>query len=346
MALKVRVKVVNACSVEMAPATEFVFASSDKIHAVKERLSEAMELPPFESDLMKGGQALADAASLEDCQIGDGASLMLKVSATDAVLVDQLKDLIGDKCLAIEEVGMLYVHSHGVTVGNALDALGHQSKKLPDFISDQKVFQVVGGRVKLVTEPPSEKCLAPPARASALAALAPVAEDEVVAVAEDAARGDEQLELPICIKVTAGDNDVEETTEITIPSHTTVAQAKAYIAQTEMIPYAIYGLEVRGAGPLLDDGASLADCCVRSGSELHVLVHASEQLLATQLASILEVRSAMSPDELGLHYSYKYGCPVARALKLLGHRANLRRFVEENGKFVVDKAWGVSVCYA
>lgn len=334
MAMRVCVSVVNVCSVEMIPATEFAVSPSDQILAVKGRISDALALPFSEVDLLKAGCALRDVASVEECGIEDNAALILKVSATDAVLVSQLEDLISDRSLTVDEVGMLYVYTFGVPVGDALAALGHGGMKLQDFLSCQKVFQMADGRVQAVAmRVPS-------------AGLAPVAKDEIVVVEEDVPQGNGQLELSLCVRVQAGAKAVEEMTDICIPIGITVKQAKAYIAQSEMIPYAIRSLELRGGGALLDDGAALADCRVGLGSTLDVLVQASENHLSAQLEDLLRVRGAMSTDEMSIQYCYQHGVSVARSLKLLGIRSNFKRFVETRDSFVVDKAGRVSLRHA
>lgn len=333
MAMRVRVSVVSACSVEMIPATEFVVSPKEQVLAVKERVSEALELPFSEVELLKAGTALRDAALVEECDLGDDVALILKVSATDAVLVRQLKDLISDRCLTVEEVRMLYVDSFGAPVDNALAALGHDGMKLGDFLSGQKVFQVADGHVKVGAAPAGGKV-----------------ENEISVVKEEekeeVPRGHGQLELSLRTRVAGGTSAVEEMANIRIPSGATVEQAKAYIAQSEMIPYPIQSLGLSGVGPLLNDGAALADCRVETGSTLDVQVEASEKDFAAQLVDLLQARGAMSAEEISIQYCYQHGVPVSRALRLLGIRCDLKRFVETRDALAVDRSGRVSLRHA
>jgi hypothetical protein len=82
---------------------------------------------------------------------------------------------------------------------------------------------------------------------------------------------------------------------------------------------------------------SLSQCGIKDGDMLEFVFQASEQTLIKQLSDLLG-KQAMSPEELGLLYSYRYAVSFDDALKALGHaNGKLRSFLESQKCFSFAK---------
>jgi hypothetical protein len=71
-------------------------------------------------------------------------------------------------------------------------------------------------------------------------------------------------------------------------------------------------------GKVLPSAKRLSDCGVKEGDVIEFVFEASEQTLVKQLSDLLG-KQAVSPEELGLLYSYRYANSFEDALKALGH---------------------------
>jgi len=71
-------------------------------------------------------------------------------------------------------------------------------------------------------------------------------------------------------------------------------------------------------GQALQSNQRLSECGITEGDVLEFLFQASEQTLIKQLSDLLG-KQAISPEELSLLYSYRYGISLEDALKVLGH---------------------------
>merc|ERR1719316_2436030 len=116
-----------------------------------------------------------------------------------------------------------------------------------------------------------------------------------------------------------------------LKSSDTVARAKEIIAATQQIPFPDRDLLLEGK--TLEDGLSLTEAGVTNGALLVMMVRASEASLASQLEELLRERTGLSPNELSLHYSQRYGTPVSQVLRTLGLHGNLKRFLEERPQY-------------
>lgn len=121
--------------------------------------------------------------------------------------------------------------------------------------------------------------------------------------------------------------------ELTVGPADTVAAVKDRVAGMQMIPFPDQELLMNGKA--LPDNSKLAQCGVREGSAMELVVQATEARLVEQLIELLQARD-MSADELGLLYCYKYGCAVTQALKMLGVDGQFADFLKEQKKFLVE----------
>lgn len=86
-------------------------------------------------------------------------------------------------------------------------------------------------------------------------------------------------------------------------------------------------------GQTLSSNQSLSDCGVKEGDTLELVVQASEKTLIKQLSDLLG-KKAMSPEELGLLYSYKYSISFEDVVNALGSSScKLRSFLESQKCF-------------
>lgn len=120
-----------------------------------------------------------------------------------------------------------------------------------------------------------------------------------------------------------------------------IARAKAIIAASEQMPFPdsdlVLGQEV-GRFQIekkLGDHLSLRDAGVRNGALLVMIVHASVDSLVSQLEGLLKERVGLSPHDLSLHYSQRFGTHIGTALRTLGLPSSLKRFLETQPQFSV-----------
>merc|ERR1719198_137251 len=83
-----------------------------------------------------------------DCGVTEGMSVDFVVKASEALLVQQLTELLQARELSCDELSLLYTYKHGVSVNQALKMIGHE-EKLQDFIRKQKEMMLENGKVVL-----------------------------------------------------------------------------------------------------------------------------------------------------------------------------------------------------
>jgi hypothetical protein len=197
-----------------------------------------------------------------------------------------------------------------------MKALGHNTEKFLSYLESQKCFSLDGGLVKLAhsSEQTSDTC----------------------STQEDAEHG--LIEVRASVKVYVGrflvvsnfDDDTDED-PINLERSDTVSNSKKILAAARLIPFP--DLELSLEGSTLEDNLSLSDAGVKCGASLVLVVHASEAALASQLEGLLRECTALSPHDLGLHYCQRFGTPLCQALRTLGFRGSINRFIERQSRF-------------
>jgi len=298
-----------------ARAQSFTVSPDDTASAVKERLAmfePAAALPG--ARLLYKGKELNDDVRFTDCGVEEGASLDLVAGTSAQDFAQQLAELLQARDLPLEELGLLYSHRYGATVGQVLKLLG-QDGTLSHFLQGSKQFVVEGGRVRA----------APAAKTPADSKLLQIPED-----AEPRAKG---AKVSVAVRLqTPCVGEVLTNVVLDVGAADTVQTLKERVSEIEMIPFS--DKEVLLDGAALEDDRRLLDCGIDDGRSLEMLVRATESGLAGQLAKLLEGKGqrVMSPDELSLMFCYTYGTPVARALKLLGLKETFRSFLKRQGR--------------
>jgi uncharacterized ubiquitin-like protein YukD len=312
---------VNINGAQEASEHRLTVSPSDTVGAVKMRLELLEPVAALQgARLIYEGKDLDDNARLSDCGVGEGSSLGLAVAVSAEALAQQLSELLQARGLPIEELGLLYSHRHGATVGDVLRFLGKDAK-LSHFLEEKKQFVVEGGRARLqplVQKPAGVK-------------LVQLLEEEDVPGAEGA-------KVSVVVKLcTPSAGEVKTKVEVSVGKADTVSTLKERVAEIEMLPFS--NIEVIANGSPLNDDQWLSDCTLSNGNSPEVVVRVSEDGLAAQLAGLLVDGGAgrcSSPDELGLRFCYKYGAPVGRALKLLGKTQSIASFLKDRKEFAVQ----------
>jgi hypothetical protein len=277
------------------------------------------------------GQTLQDGQRLMDCGVKEGSSLDLVVQISAQALAQQLAELLKAQAGAVglEELGLLFSHRHGVSIGRVLEALGCEAK-LGRFLDDQgKLFAVKDDRVSLLlTEPTIPKKLeqipeentSPPPSAQELEVRISIRPQEGAGAVPPSAGAEPAAGLPL--KVNSGE---------------TVQNIKRRVSEAELLPFP--DQELLLSGRTLGDGEQVLKCLKESGLRtLDLVVRPSEKCFARQLMELLLARAsrASSPDELSLLYCYRHGASVTRALKLLGSKEKFADFLKRQELFVMQ----------
>jgi len=158
-AMKVQVNIKTLASKEAATTLDMLAAEADTVASLKDRVA-IIQLNPFpEQDLVFEGRVLQDCDRLGDCGATEGGkwSMDLVIKASEDTLVQQLKELLQARDLSCDELGLLYCYKFGASVTQALQTLGLNGEKLPDFLRRQKCFQVENNHVAVVREDTSLK---------------------------------------------------------------------------------------------------------------------------------------------------------------------------------------------
>lgn len=308
---------------------------TDTALSLLERVSTVTNTLCFpDQKLSFNGKDLPSKERLSSCGIKEGDSLQFSFEASDDTLVKQLSDLVGDKTITTEELGLLYAHRHLVPVQDALKTLGHVKGKLQDFLADQKTFILDGSRVKLAKAQQAPK---------PTAALSSIQEETIQE------KVPEEIEVKVTIelhvpgrapeRMASDEND--DLKMLRLDASQSILQAKQIIAASEQMPFPntdlVLGHEV-GRFQIekkLADHMSLRDAGVRSGALLVMIVRASVDSLVSQLEGLVQERVGLSPNDLSLHYSQRFGTHIGTALRTLGLPSSLKRFLETQSKFSV-----------
>jgi hypothetical protein len=322
MKVQVTVKNLNKDATASTAITATV-GPADTVSSMKDLIASLTKTFSFpDQKLFFKGTELANTKRLSECGVKDGDALEFVFQASEQTLVKQLSDLIGNKSVSIAELSLLYSYRYAVSFEDALKALGYTDSPLRGFLDNQKCFSVQGDNVKLVSGK-NEQAVA--------TTLCPIQEDKEhglieVSIAVEVHVDGQEPELLSC--------DEDEDTYVKLEASETVAKAKTVVAALQQMPFPDRDLFL-GKHKLKDE-MSLADAGVRNGSTLHMVVHASEQALASQLEELLSARKALSANELGLHYCQRFGTPVGQALRTLGLHANLGRFLQGKSQFSIS----------
>lgn len=324
--MKVQVVVKNSSQKSAVNTPIAVTVSpADTALTFQERVAEVTNTLCFpDQQLLFKGEVLPDNQRLCSGNIKDGDVLEFIFQASEQTLAKQLSDLIGTKTVSLEELSLLYAHRHFVPLDDALKALGCDKGKLEAFLNIQKCFSVSGGQVKVVI---AEKTT------QAKAGLCPIEEDKVHG----------PIEVKISVEVHVPDkeaktmdrlDDEDDLDLLRLDSSWTVERAKEIVSAHEQIPFPDADLVLQGRK--LEDKLSLAEAGVANGCDLLLLVRASESSLASQLEALIWERAGLSPKELSLLYSHRFGTPVAQALQILGLSGNIRRFLQNRRQFSLN----------
>lgn len=295
---------------------ETAFAFQERIAAVANTLCFPDQQLLFEGRVVPGNMCLSA------CGIKDGSALELLFEACEETLVKQLSDLIGAASMSPEELSLLYIHRHLVSLGDVLKALGHADGKLEHFLDSHKRFSLENGLVKIVHSQKTTGTLTK----SCKDLCGPI-EVRISVALQVHGKENKENHSPLLIE------DEDGLDSLRFEASDTVARAKEIIAAVEQIPFPHRELLLQGKK--LEDGLSLHDAGVTNGDILVMKVHASEASLISQLGELLSEWTGLSPNDLSLHYCQRFGTPVCQALRILGLPANLRRFLESRQEFSI-----------
>lgn len=252
------------------------------------------------------------------CGIRDGDLLELVVQASDDILAKQLVDILGNKAMSTEELGLLYTYRNQVPVQAALQILGFGKGKFKDFLNEKKCFSLEGDTVKATCK--DEPAQIP--RSSPAYNIVEVKTEVEVHVPGKA------------VKCMTCDDEDEDLNVVHVDLLQTVGEVKAIISASEQMPFPETTLMLAGAQ--LQDGSKLFEAGVQKGDTLSLVVHASEDALAAQLECFLKDRVALSSNELSMHYCQRFGASINKALRILGLPPSINRFLESQLRFSVN----------
>lgn len=333
--MKVQVIVNNKNVTAASTKLDVTVGPTDTALSLLERISTVTNTLCFpDQKLSFNGKDLPNKERLSSCGIKEGDSLEFSFQASDETLVKQLSDLIGDKTIATEELGLLYAHRHLVPVQDALKTLGHVKGKLQDFLCDKKTFIIDGSRVKLAKSQQATK----PA-----ASLCSIQEEPIQekVLEEIEVKVTIELHVPGRAPERMASDENDDLKMLRLDASQSIARAKEIIAASEQMPFPdselVFGQEV-GRFQIekkLADHMSLRDAGVRNGALLVMIVRASVDSLVSQLEGLLKERVGLSPNDLSLHYSQRFGTHVGTALRTLGLSSSLKRFLETQPQFSV-----------
>jgi len=140
--------------------------------------------------------------------------------------------------------------------------------------------------------------------------------------------------MKVQVKITNLNKDITSSTtmEATVgPTDTVLSVQELITSVTKTFVFPDQKLLFKGKE--FPGNQSLTQCGIKDGDMLEFVFQASEQTLVQQLSDLLG-KQAMSPDELGLLYSYRYAVSFEDTLKALGHTTGkLRSFLESQKCF-------------
>jgi len=320
--MKVQVIVTNTN--KAAANTQTIDATvgpTDTVLNVQELIATITKTFSFpDQKLLMNGTVLQGNRRLSDCGVKEGGVLEFQFQASEQTIVQQLSALLGKQAMSPEELSLFYSYKYAVSFEDSLKALGYTNGQLRPFLESQKCFSFQGDCVKLVEA--TEKAVQPSA------CLLPIKEDQAHGL----------IEVIVAVEVRVPgrspkllERDEDEDVHMRLEASDTVARAKEIIGAAEQMPFPQRDLLL--GGTKLQDGLTLGESGVKNGSDLVMVVNASEASLAQQLEELLYKRVALSPADLGQHYCQLFGTPVGQALRTLGLKNNLARFLEEHSQF-------------
>jgi len=292
---------------------DLVVSKSDTVLSLKERVLSIEPTPFPDQELIFAGKALADAEQLAGCGVQEGSFLELVVTASAEVFSQQLLGLLKDETLSLSELGLLYCHRHGITVGQVMKALGREGEQLCDFLKGHGLFEVEGGRARGLGK-----------------ALGRIPEEDVQ-TAFAKGRVAFNVEISITLETPSGTNEACSL-DLAVDGASTVLSLRDRIKAAELLPFTENQLVFDGK--VLDDQQVMMDCGVKDGSFLEFVVQATEEAFAGQLAELLQGRPR-SLNELSLLYSCRHGVTVSRVLKIFGWGEKFPSFLKRQPRFVV-----------
>lgn len=172
--MKIRVTLDIKTNTEADSVVDLVARPGDTVASVKEKVAGKKLIPFPDQELLFDGKVLANESKLATCGIGEGSSLKFKFKATEATLAEQFVELLKDKDLTSDELGMLYCYKHGASVSQALKFLGFEGS-LQEFIGREKSLSMDNGSISAVKKEESVKPFA--------------VTDEVVQILQDSETG-------------------------------------------------------------------------------------------------------------------------------------------------------------
>lgn len=317
--MKIQVLVTNSNKAAANPQTiDATVGPTDTVLNVQEHIASVTKTFSFpDQKILLKGKVLPSSQRLSDFGVKEGDVLEFQFQASEQTIVKQFSDLLGQKAMSPMELSLMYSYRYAVSAEDALKALGFD--QLRTFLQNQKCFTFQGDCVKLATE----KTVQP--------------SSTLPAIKEDKAHGIIEVNVAVEVQVAGRSPELLEREDedmlLRLEASDTVARAKEIIAANEQMPFPHRDLML--GERKLEDTLSLGESGVKNGSNLVMVVHASENALADQLGELLHKRAALSPSELGLHYCQRFGTPVGQALRTLGLHTNLARFLEGQPQFSV-----------
>lgn len=306
--MKMQVIVRNLCKAGAnANSIEITAMPNNTVLEVRERIASITNTNSFpDQKMLFKGTVLDSNQPLRVYDVTEGDVLEFVFQPSEEVLVKQLSDLLGVRAMSIEELGLLYIHRHGMSLGDVLEVMGYDARKLRSFLEGKKCFAVDAGLIKAVQD----------------------------GVPHGPIEVSVKVELQVSGKISAGisDDEVDETI-LRLEASQSVAKAKEIIAASVLIPFP--DQQILLGKQKLEDELSLHEAGVTDGASLVLSVQASEAVLASQLETLLQECTALSPNELSLHYCQRFGTPVFQALRILGLQGNIKRFLEDQPRFAI-----------
>mmetsp|Transcript_82081 Transcript_82081/g.166171 ORF Transcript_82081/g.166171 Transcript_82081/m.166171 type:complete len:591 (+) Transcript_82081:103-1875(+) len=324
MKLQVNVKVqTGKQTVTSADRTlDLVVGPEDTISSLKERILMVEPVPFPDTSLIFGGIVLCDGQRLVDCGVKEGASLDFVVRASEKAFTQQLRELLQVRALTPNELSLLYCNQYGITVSQALGALGRE-EQLHDFLEREKSFSIENGCVTALCPEEAKK----PAQVTR--ELRPILEEGPISCESASTRPHIALAVTVTLQ-SQFKNDEVTSLSLAVTPGDTVLSLKERIAASELIPFSERALFLGESE--LGDGQKLAECGIKEGSSVNLVVRVSDDAFAQQLSELLRGRT-LSTNELSLLYCYKHGASVTQALKILGRSEKFQDFVKGQSYF-------------
>jgi len=318
MKVQVNVKTLTGDIVDL----NLVAGPEETVQAIKARIALAEPNPFPDQSLSYKGALLQDDTKLSCCGIEDGGVLDFSAQASEEAFAHQLEELLYSKgALPVEELGLLYSLTHGVTAGHVLKAVG-KDQLLGNFVERlSKRFVVEGSTVK-------------PTRtlAAETAELQPSTSKILEKIPEDVAVQNMTVSVSTLVKLPYA-SQVDCVADLRVCATDTVLKVKSRIFAATLAPFADQELTFKEK--VLDDSRCLVDYGVVNGSHLSFVVNGSEAVLAAQLAALLCAKGSASRVELDNMYCCRHGVSATQALQMLGWGEKLNTFLQRQSYFSV-----------